>query len=73
MEGQQAVALGLVALAAAHLGRTLWRQWRARDGGCGGVCGRPAPRGVRPPPQAHPLISLAPPKKRRAEEQESSH
>jgi hypothetical protein len=65
MDLQQVIALGIVGVAAGSLAWRLWRQVRAaRDGdtcgGCG-VCGKPAlrPNGVRPAPQATPLVSLS--------------
>jgi hypothetical protein len=44
MSGQQTIVLLLVAVAAAYLGRNLWRAWRNfRDpnkGGCASGCGK---------------------------------
>ena len=61
MDAQQIVTLGIVAVAAVSLGRRLWKSAQgAGCDGCAGACGKPVTnKGVRPAPQAVPLVTLS--------------
>jgi hypothetical protein len=65
MDTQQIIALTIVAIAGASLGRRVWRQLKGMGdgcGGCGGNCGKPiraTPEGVRSAPEPTPLITLS--------------
>ena len=60
MDVQQIIALGIVAIAGASLGRRVWLQLKGTGdgcGGCGGNCGKPVratPEGIRPAPEPTP-------------------
>ncbi|MBC8137518.1 MAG: hypothetical protein H8F28_16675 [Fibrella sp.] len=61
MDIQQLITLSIVAVAAITLGRRL-RKSAMGEGcdGCAGACGKPTPKhGVRPVPQAIPLVTLS--------------
>jgi hypothetical protein len=61
MDVQQAITLGIVAVAGTTLVRRVWRSVSSKDGGhCAGCgeCGRPPRPDVRPAPKATPLVTL---------------
>ncbi len=64
MDIQQLITFGIVAFAAASLGSRLWKSAQGEGcDGCGGGCGRPVGKpgasGIRPVPQAIPLVTLS--------------
>ena len=66
MDAQQIITLGIVAVAAVSLGRRLWKSAQGNGcDGCAGACGKPGEsKGVRPAPQAVPLVMLSVRRKR---------
>jgi len=61
MDAQQIITLGIVAVAASFLGKSLWKSAQGNGcDGCAGACGKPVTnKSIRPAPQATPLIALA--------------
>lgn len=61
MDVQQLITLGIVAVAAVSVSRRLWKSAKGEGcDGCSGACGKPTSKnGIRPAPQATPLVTLS--------------